>query len=119
MSVTDQQTAKRLEMAREQIGLALAEVRTARVTGISEAVPRHEEYLTIPQLCARIGYKEQTLRNLMSIGEFKKGVHWFKPRGRLVFAWSVMELWVRTEQAQDEEIEPFYPEHNARSRKAR
>ncbi len=101
--------------------LALAEVKGWKATYGSQemAVHRTEEYLTIEQLCARIGYKEQTIRNLMSIGELKQGVHFFKPRRRVLFAWTAMEQWVREQDAGPETIEPFYPVHHARSRKAR
>jgi hypothetical protein len=53
-----------------------------------------EEYLTIAQLCARVGYRPQTVRNLMSKGVFRLGVHFCKPRGRVLFKWSAMQAWL-------------------------
>ena len=47
-----------------------------------------EEYLSVQQLAARIGYRPQTIRNLMSRGVFQLDVHYFKPFGRPLFKWS-------------------------------
>jgi len=117
VEANEHRISEHLEVALREIELARAELRCDH--GSRRVSTAAEQYLSVKDLAKRIPYSEQTIRNLMSIGELKKGVHWFKPRGRVVFAWSVMEQWVRTQQAQDEEIEPFYPEHNARSRKAR
>lgn len=54
-----------------------------------------EEYLTVRQVAERIKYREQTLRNMMSAGVFKRGVHYFKRRRRVVFLWSSVEQWLR------------------------
>jgi len=51
----------------------------------------HEEYLTVRQAAERIKYREQTLRNMMSAGVFRRGVHYYKRRGRVLFLWSRME----------------------------
>lgn len=37
---------------------------------------------------ARIGYRPQTIRNLMARGVFQLDVHYFKPFGRPLFKWS-------------------------------
>lgn len=42
-----------------------------------------EEYLSLKELCAQIPYKEQTIRNLVSQGALREGIHYFKPHGRL------------------------------------
>jgi len=47
-----------------------------------------EEYLSVQQLAARIGYRPQTIRNLMVRGIFELDVHYFKPFGRPLFKWS-------------------------------
>ena len=47
-----------------------------------------EEYLSVQQLATRIGYRPQTIRNLMSRGIFQLDVHYFKPFGRPLFKWS-------------------------------
>jgi hypothetical protein len=51
----------------------------------------HEEYLTVRQAAERIKYRERTLRNMMSGGVFRRGVHYYKRRGRVLFLWSRME----------------------------
>lgn len=93
-----------------------------------------EEYLTVRQVAERIKYREQTLRNMMSAGVFKRGVHYFKRRRRVVFLWSSVEHgFVKTilrrrirnlrkaleMQASNDGDQPFYPVHHARSRKRR
>jgi hypothetical protein len=55
----------------------------------------HEEYLTAAVCAARIGYAPKTLRNLQSAGVLRLGVHWVKPRGRVLFVWSAVEAWLR------------------------
>ena len=93
----------------------------------------HEEYLTVRQLAGRIKYGEQTLRNMMTAGVFRRGVHYYKRRGRVLFLWSRMEQWLREDTVSsleddapieqptsyDEGDQPFYPVHRARSRKTR
>jgi hypothetical protein len=92
-----------------------------------------EEYLTVRQIAARIKYGEQTVRNMMTAGVFRRGFHYYKRRGRVLFLWSRMEQWLREDAAgstetlespsqsiwQDESDKPFYPVHRARSRKTR
>ena len=41
------------------------------------------EYLSVKQLANRIPYKEHTIRNLISAGEFREGIHYYKRRGRV------------------------------------
>jgi hypothetical protein len=98
--------------------------------------PPHEEYVTVKQLAERIKYREQTIRNMMSAGVFKRGIHYFKRRRRIVFLWSSVEQWLREDpsspadfsrsdsrtdqRASDNDGDrPFYPVHHARSRKRR
>ena len=96
----------------------------------------HEEYLTVRQAAERIKYREQTVRNMMSAGVFRRGLHYYKRRGRVLFLWSRIEQWLEEDPASShnhgaadtaiEETathsdgnEPFYPVHRARSRKKR
>jgi hypothetical protein len=53
-----------------------------------------EEYLSIADLSKRIPYAPQTIRNLMSGGVFQLGVHYMKPRGRVIFKWSAVQAWI-------------------------
>jgi hypothetical protein len=40
-----------------------------------------EEYLTIEELAARLKLKPKTVRNKMALGVFRKGLHYFSPKG--------------------------------------
>jgi hypothetical protein len=58
-----------------------------------------EEYLTIANLSRRIGYSPQSIRNMMSRGIFRLGVHYVKPRRRVLFRWSKIVVWLHGESA--------------------
>jgi hypothetical protein len=53
-----------------------------------------KEYLSVRELAARIPYTEGAIRNLMSQGRLKLGVHYVKPRGRVAFCWSAIRAWL-------------------------
>jgi len=53
-----------------------------------------EEYLTVAQLSRRIPYQPQTIRNLMSKNVLRPGIHYLKPRGRVMFRWSAIQAWL-------------------------
>lgn len=54
-----------------------------------------KEYLSLDELCQRIPYRPQTIRNLMSQGVLLKGVHYFKPTSRrIVFKWLAIQRWI-------------------------
>jgi hypothetical protein len=54
------------------------------------------EYLSIRQLAGRIPYSEGAIRNMMSRGVFRLGVHYTKPNGgRPVFQWTAVQEWAR------------------------
>ncbi len=57
-----------------------------------------EEYLSVRQLCQRVPYREQTIRNLMTQGVLKRDVHYVKPRGRVMFKWSAVRAWLEGQQ---------------------
>jgi len=62
-----------------------------------------EEYLTIEELAAHLKIKSKTVRNKMSAGIFKKGVHYFHPRGLGPrFKWSAIVAWL--ESTEESEI---------------
>src|SRR5260370_38985344 len=96
----------------------------------------HEEYLTVRQAAERIKYREQTVRNMMSAGVFRRGLHYYKRRGRVLFLWSRIEQWLEggdassdnpgtadslTEEnsALNDSDEPFYPVPRPRWREQR
>ncbi len=116
----NERVAERLETAIQQLGIALAEVKNLGHEFVPQgATPPVEEYLDMRQLCARIPFKEQTIRNKMCKGELKRGTHFYKRGKKIIFVWSEMKRWLKEQPATGDQIEPFYPEHNARSRKAR
>ena len=55
------------------------------------------EYLSIRELATRIPYSEGAIRNLMTRGVFRLGVHYVKPRGRVAFCWSAVRAWLAGE----------------------
>jgi hypothetical protein len=68
---------------------------TFPVEAIDAAQPL--EYLSIRQLAGRIPYSEGAIRNMMSRGVFRFGVHFTKPNGgRPVFHWPAVQEWARS-----------------------
>jgi hypothetical protein len=60
-----------------------------------------EEYLTINELAARLKIKPKTIKNKMASGIFKKGIHYFSPRGlRPRFKWSAVQAWIEEKETQ-------------------
>ena len=58
------------------------------------------EYLSIRQLAGRIPYSEGAIRNMMSRGVFRLGVHYTKPNGgRPIFHWPAVQEWTRSQHA--------------------
>jgi hypothetical protein len=103
------------DMADELHGLA------SNIAASTAPSPSAEQFLSLNDLCARIPYKEQTIRNLMGMGQLRKGVHFEQRRrhGKIVFIWSAMERWLCERQLDRSIVEPFIPTHNARTRKIR
>ena len=57
-----------------------------------------DEYLSIAQLCERLPYRPQTIRNLMTAGVLRLGEHFVKPRGRIMFKWSAVRAWLEGQE---------------------
>jgi hypothetical protein len=60
------------------------------------------EYLSVKDLCRWIPYRPGTIRNLMSQGKLRLGVHYVKKNnGRIMFLRSAMKAWIEedTEEA--------------------
>ena len=54
-----------------------------------------EEYLTILELAARLKLSPKTIKNKMASGVFRRGVHYFSPRGiGPRFKWSGVVAWL-------------------------
>ena len=56
-----------------------------------------KEFLSIRELAERIPYSEGTVRNMISGGDFIRGVHYVKPKGRVIFRWSRVVEWIESE----------------------
>jgi hypothetical protein len=61
-------------------------------------VEERKDYLPIKELCERIPYEEQTIRNLMHQGKLVQGTHYFKPNGRLIFKWVAIVHWIEGDE---------------------
>jgi len=58
-----------------------------------------EEYLTINEVAERLKVKPKTIKNKMAAGIFRKGVHYFSPRGLGPrFKWSTVVAWLERGQ---------------------
>lgn len=58
-----------------------------------------KEYLTIEELGRRLSWEERTIRNKMESGIFRKGVHYFSPKGiRPRFKWSAIVAWLEEKE---------------------
>ena len=57
-----------------------------------------KDYLSLKELCERIPYNDQTIRNMMTKGKLLLGTHYYKPNGRLIFKWSAIVKWIEGEQ---------------------
>ena len=54
-----------------------------------------EEYLTIEKLGQRLDLKSKTIKNKMASGVFRRGVHYFSPKGLGPrFKWSAVVAWL-------------------------
>ena len=61
-----------------------------------------EEYLTITELAVRLKVKPKTIKNKMASGIFRKGIHYFSPKGLGPrFKWGAVVAWL--EQSQEPE----------------
>lgn len=67
-----------------------------------------KEYLSLEELCQRIPYRPQTIRNLMTQGVLLEGVHYFKPTSRrVVFKWAAIKNWVECVDRRETNIIPL------------
>ena len=60
-----------------------------------------EEYLTIAELSSRLKINPKTIKNKMASGIFKRGVHYFSPKGiGPRFKWSAVVAWLEEKEEQ-------------------
>lgn len=63
-----------------------------------------EEYLTVDELAARLKLSRKTIRNKITNGTFRKGVHYFRPKGlRPRFKWSAIKAWLEEEDVAEKD----------------
>ena len=63
----------------------------------SENLPK--EFITIGELAYRLTVKPKTIKNKMASGIFKKGLHYFSPKGlRPRFKWSAVVEWLEEKE---------------------
>ena len=72
------------------------------------------QYLTITELAARLRVKPKTIKNKMANGTFRKGVHFFSPKGiGPRFKWNAIINWLEgkeeraTQEAETDGYEPL------------
>lgn len=118
-TVMDSSPLERLERVVNELARTVTELKVGEGHRDSNHLPDAREYLSVKQLAQLIPYREQTIRNLISAGEFREGVHYYKRRRRVIFKWSAIQLWLNEQQTPDEGEAPFYPVHHARTRKGR
>jgi hypothetical protein len=61
----------------------------------NNAIRPLDEYLTIEELSGRLKIKPKTVKNKMASGIFRKGIHYFSPKGMGPrFKWSAIVAWL-------------------------
>lgn len=61
-----------------------------------------EELLRIKEVAERLKIKPETVREKMRLGDFKKGIHYYRRKGmRPLFKWSAILAWLE-EKDQEE-----------------
>jgi hypothetical protein len=83
--LTVEELATRLKVEPAAVKTLLSEI----------AVELTKEYLTIEELAQRLSWEPKTVKNKMESGIFKKGVHYFSPKGiGPRFKWSAIVAWL-------------------------
>ena len=63
-----------------------------------------EEYLTIEKLAGRLLLKPKTIKNKMASGIFRRGIHYFSPKGMGPrFKWSAVVAWLEEKEREERE----------------
>jgi len=67
-----------------------------------------EEYLTITELAVRLKVKPKTIKNKMASGIFRKGIHYFSPKGLGPrFKWSAVVAWLESTESNGRSVIPM------------
>jgi hypothetical protein len=93
-------SARQAELSALQSALVARLVRSRRdgarsSTSGSPDTP-NECYLSARQIAERIPYAEKTIRNLKSAEVLREGEHYIKLRGRVMYSWPAMKVWVES-----------------------
>lgn len=117
------QAVKRLTTLSAELRAMASEIEmmTEALAASPERESPAEELLDLRDLCARIHYAPQTIRNQINQGELKVGKHFVQRRrcGKILFIWPAIERWLRERDLDRSIVEPFIPSHHARTRKIR
>jgi excisionase family DNA binding protein len=71
---------------------------------MSNVTQEPDEYLTTAEVAALLKISVKTLRNKVSAGVFRKGIHYFKPEGLSPrFKWSAVQAWIEGDENQIDE----------------
>ncbi|MEO6030203.1 MAG: hypothetical protein ABIR79_25320, partial [Candidatus Binatia bacterium] len=76
---------QRIGAAANELTIALAELQALTAVNTLMTPRDVEEYLSVKELAKRIPYCEQTIRNMLSAGEFEEDVHYYRKRRRVIF----------------------------------
>ena len=61
-----------------------------------------EEYLTVAELSSRLKISPKTIKNKMASGIFRRGVHYFSPKGMGPrFKWSAVVAWLEEREREE------------------
>jgi predicted DNA-binding transcriptional regulator AlpA len=75
-----------------------------------------DEFLTLPELTARIKFSQQTIYNMISSKRLIKGQHYLKPsRKKILFIWSAIRLWLE-DPGHDSPKEAAVPDDGGRAK---
>ena len=60
-----------------------------------------EEYINTEEAAKRLGLDRKSVRNKKALGIFKKGIHYFKPKGLGTrYKWSALVAWMEGKEKQ-------------------
>jgi hypothetical protein len=117
--VMESSALEHLERVVNELARTITELKARERRERADGEGSSREYLSVRQLAQLIPFREQTIRNLISTGEFKEGVHYHKRRRRVIFRWSAIQSWLGEQRTANDADAPFYPVHHARTRKRR
>lgn len=65
-----------------------------------------DELLTKKELAERLKVAPHTIANRMGTGIYRKGVHYYRPKGsRPLFSWAAIERWLQEDEDEGADLE--------------